>query len=190
MGVVEREVVVTAREDTGSRPEVERADAFARLADRHLAASYRLAALLLGSEVEAQDAIQDAAVIGWERFADLRDPERFAGWFQRIVVNRCRDRLRQRRRIRVLSMDDALGVETPDGMSRLAERDALRSVIDRLSPDQRTVLVLRYFADLTLEEIADRTGEPLGTVKSRLHYARQALHAAYDAAERLPGGTR
>ena len=100
----------------------------------------------------------------------------------------CCDRLRQRRRIRVLSMDDALEKETPDDLSRLPERDALRRAIDRLSPDQRTVVVLRYFADLTLEEIADRTGEPLGTVKSRLHYARQALHAAYDAAERLPGG--
>jgi len=48
-------------------------------------------------------------------------------------------------------------------------------------------VVLRYYGDLSLEEIADRTGERLGTVKSRLHYGLDALRAAYDAAARLPG---
>lgn len=187
--MLEREIVVPARRVADERAEAERAAAFAWLADRHLAASYRLAALLLGSEAEAQDATQDAAVIAWERFSSLRDPERFAAWFERILVNICRDRLRTRRRVRVLPLDAAPEMGTQDAASRVAERDALRRSIATLTAEQRTVIVLRYFADLAPEEIAERTGERLGTVKSRLHYALNAVRAAYDAAGRLPGGS-
>jgi RNA polymerase sigma-70 factor, ECF subfamily len=163
--------------------------AFIRLADRQLAASYRLAALLLDSEVEGQDATQDAALIAWQRFASLRDPDRFDAWFQRIVVNICRDRLRRRGGVRFLAIDDIAEPPTMDGAANRAEHDALRSSIGTLTPDQRTVVVLRYYADLSLDEIAERTGERLGTVKSRLHYALEALHAAYDAASRPQGGS-
>jgi RNA polymerase sigma-70 factor (ECF subfamily) len=187
--MIEREGLVVGRDGAGGRSDAERREAFSHLAGRHLASSYRLAALLLGSDVEAQDATQDAAMIAWERFAGLRESEHFAAWFQRILVNVCRDRLRGRRRIRLLSIDDVPEPRTPDGGSSLAERDALRLSLVGLTPDQRTVVVLRYFSDLSLEEIAERTGERLGTVKSRLHYALEALHAAYDAADRLPGGT-
>ena len=55
------------------------------LADRGLLSSYRLAAVLLGSELEAQDAVQDAAAVAWERFADLRDQERFEAWIMTEV---------------------------------------------------------------------------------------------------------
>jgi len=187
--MTEREALVLRRASRSGRSDVERQDVFAELADRHLAASYRLAALLLGSEVEAQDATQDASVIAWQRFASLRDPASFASWFQRIVVNVCRDRLRERRRVRSLPLDAAPEPANPDGVASVAEHDALRDALERLTPDQRTVIVLRYFADLPLEAIADCTGERLGTVKSRLHYALEALHAAYDAADRLPGET-
>ncbi len=86
-------------------------------------------------------------------------------------------------------------VDTPDRpvadpLGRLAERDALRGAVAKLSPDHRIVVVLRYVADLTPGEIADRTGDPEGTIRSRLHYALRELRAAVDAAERLPGGRR
>ena len=187
--MVGREAVVADREDSGGRSEAERAAAFARLTDRALAPSYRLAALLLGSEIEAQDAVQDAALRAWDRFADLRDPARFEAWFGRILVNGCRDRLRQRRRVRTLPMDYVPDLPAPDGLPRLVERDALRRSLADLTPDQRTVVVLHYFAGLSLEEVAEHTGARPGTVKSRLHAALAVLHAAYDAAQRTGGGS-
>jgi RNA polymerase sigma factor (sigma-70 family) len=187
--MINREAQVAGHEGASGRSRSERRAAFGRLTDRQLVASYRLAALLLGNDVEAQDATQDAAVIAWERFASLRDPDRFDAWFQRIVVNICRDRLRRRGSVRFLAIDNVAEPRTPDGATSRAEHDALRRSVLGLTPDQRTVIVLRYFADLTLEEIAAQTGERLGTIKSRLHYALAALHAAYDAADRLPGGT-
>ena len=167
----------------------DRAAAFAQLADRHLARAWRLAGVLLGSEIEAQDAVQDAAAAAWERFGSLRDRDRFDAWFDRILVNGCRDRLRRRTRLRFVELDGATEGSAPDGSTTLAEHDAIRHALAALPPDQRVAVSLRYYGDLSLEEIADRTGERLGTVKSRLHYGLEALRAAYDAAGRPPGET-
>lgn len=187
------ELAMTGR----TRPEpadAERAAAFSRLVDGDLAATYRLAALLLGSEPEAQDAVQDAVVVAWERFDQLRDRERFDAWFGRIVVNACRDRLRRRGRVRFIALGEdghhggsSAGGRAAEPGPDLAERDALRTALGRLSPEHREVVVMRYLLDLPLEAIAERTGERLGTVKSRLHYGLSALRAAYDAADRPAG---
>jgi len=175
--------------DVGRRSDAERAKAFIRLADRELDRSYRLAAMLLGSEMEAEDAVQDAAVTAWERFGGLRDPARFDAWFQRILVNGCRDRLRRRARVRLLPVDGGPERPVPDATSGLVERVALRDALAGLSTEHREVVVLRYFADLSLDQIAERTGERPGTVKSRLHNGLTTLRAAYEAAARLPGET-
>ena len=179
--------IETAGRSTGAADE--RAAAFATLADGHLARAWRLAAVLLGSELEAQDAVQDAATSAWERFGDLRDHDRFDAWFDRILVNGCRDRLRRRGRVRMIDLSGAPEPAAPDGSASIGERDALRQALARLPAEQRIAVALRYYRDLSLEEIADRTGERLGTVKSRLHYGLEALRAAYDAAARLPEET-
>lgn len=161
-----------------------RAAAFADLTERHLDASYRLAALLLGNVADAEDATHDAAVLAWQRWPSLHDPERFGAWFQRILVNVCRDRMRRRRLRRIVpEAEDRRSVDPFEGH---AERTALCEALDQLTPEHRTVIILRFFADLTVDEIADRTGERGGTVKSRLHYALSELRAAYDAADRSP----
>ena len=74
--------------------EAERITAFQRLADDRLDASYALATAIMRSDHDAQDAVHVAVVIAWKRWASLRDRARFDAWFDRIVVNVCRDRLR------------------------------------------------------------------------------------------------
>ncbi len=91
--------------------------------------------------------------------------------------------------MRLIDLESAPEAATPDATHGLAEREALRGALARLPADQRVVVVLRYYGDMSLEAIAERTGERLGTVKSRLHYGIEALRAAYDAAARLPGET-
>jgi RNA polymerase sigma-70 factor (sigma-E family) len=167
------------------RSEVERAAAFTELTERHLDASYRLAALLLGNWADAEDATHDAAVLAWQRWPSLRDPDRFEAWFQRILVNVCRDRMR-RRHLRTILPEPGGDLPGPDPFDGSAERAALRQALARLTPEHRTVVVLRFFVDLSVDEIANRTGERAGTVKSRLHYALSSLRAAYDAADRIP----
>jgi RNA polymerase sigma-70 factor, ECF subfamily len=78
-------------------------ESFFGLADGQLDRAYRLAGLILGDEHEAQDATQDALLRAWQSVASLRDPAGFHGWFDRILVNACRDRLRRRRHVRLIT---------------------------------------------------------------------------------------
>jgi RNA polymerase sigma factor (sigma-70 family) len=164
--------------------------AFARLIDPQLDPAYRLAAFMLGSEVEveAEDAVQDAAAHAWQRLDTIRDPARFAAWFTRILVNGCRDRLRSRRR-HPASLPIFSGA-SPDPAFWTDERLALLGAMGQLSAEHREVLALHYLADLPVADIAERTGARPGTVRSRLHYALRALRATYDAGLRTPGEDR
>jgi len=164
---------------TGAQLERERA--FGRLVDRELAAAYRTASLLLRDPAEAEDATQDALERAWQRWDQLRDPDRAGAWFGRILVNTCRDRMRAPRRSPVRWIGEPAA---PDATADLAERDAMGRALADMNPDQRIALVLRYFLDLPVEEIAERTGAPVGTVKSRLRLALDAVRARYEAQER------
>jgi RNA polymerase sigma-70 factor (ECF subfamily) len=161
---------------------------FARLVDGRLDAAYRLATFILGGDrPEAEDAVNDAALRAWEHFGDLRDVSNLEAWFTRIVVNTCRDKLGERR-IRPLPLANATPDAAPDHAEKLVRADALERAMLALSPKHRVVVALRYVGDYSLDEIAVRTGERSGTVKSRLHYALRALRAELDAdsRERVP----
>ncbi|MEO8229435.1 MAG: RNA polymerase sigma factor [Chloroflexota bacterium] len=177
-----------ARPDESGGPAARRL-AFERLTDQRLLRAYRLATFVLRDASDGEDAVHDAAVLAWTRFDELRDRRLFDAWFDRIVVNVCRQRLR-RRGVRPLVMDVGTVVPLADGASGRAERDALRRALDRLTPEHRAVVVLRHLEGHSITEIAARTGEREGTVKSRLHYALRELRAAYDAAERGEEGQR
>ena len=165
-----------------------RAETFRRLVDRQLDRSYRLAAVILDDRIEAEDAVHDAAIAAWRGFPDLRDPDRFDAWFRRILVNGCRDRLRERARRRVVDvgreLSDADHPRVADASEGAAARDALAHAMDALGPDEQVVVVLRFHADLTVPAIAVALGIPEGTVKSRLHHALGRLRAALEEADR------
>jgi RNA polymerase sigma factor (sigma-70 family) len=165
-----------------------RAAAFRSLIDTELDRAYRLAAVILADRFEAEDAVHDAAVLAWRRWADLRDPTRFEAWFGRILVNVCRDRLRHRhRRARIELVRGPSDREHPitgDGTVELAERDRIRRSLGQLSADEQLALVLRYEADLSVPAIAERLAVPEGTVKSRLHHALGKLRRALQEADR------
>jgi RNA polymerase sigma factor (sigma-70 family) len=161
---------------------------FAALIERHLDGAYRLATVIIGDAMEAEDAVHDAAIAAWRGWSTLRDQDRFEAWFSRIVVNACRDRLRSRRRrpIVELTPDDigqASGLVRRDGIESIAARDARARAFAVLVPDERIVIVLRFWLDLTVDDIAKRTGTPSGTVKSRLHHALGRLRTALTIAE-------
>ncbi|HET7704006.1 MAG TPA: sigma-70 family RNA polymerase sigma factor [Candidatus Limnocylindrales bacterium] len=171
------------------RPRV--TDAAAEFADRivgQLDRSYRLATVILGSAMEAEDAVADAALAAWRNRGRLREHERFDAWFARILMNGCRDRLRVRGRRPIAEMPSVevgaagadLGVDFREGVH---QRDALSRAFESLEPDERIVLVLRFWQDLPIDAIADRLGIPSGTVKSRLHHATARLRAALMAGE-------
>jgi RNA polymerase sigma-70 factor, ECF subfamily len=155
----------------------------AALIEAELDQAYRLATVILGSAIEAEDAVADAALAAWRSRGRLRDADRFDAWFGRILVNVCRDRLRSRRRHPVTELPAAeiAGRRTdpaPDFRDGVVARDLLSRGFETLEPDERIVLVLRFWHDLTIDSIADRIGVPAGTVKSRLHHATTRLRSA------------
>ena len=175
----ERDGQAVAADIAAERGRVDAAVEFSRLADRYLDTAYRLASVILGDPTEAEDAAHDAAVLAWRRFGTLLDPDRFEQWFCRIVLNVCRDRLRHRRRHPIVELPDGDdhggGLRAPDQTGGLLARDALERAFIHLEPDHQIVVALRYYRDMTVDEMARRLDIPVGTVKSRLHHALRRL---------------
>ena len=154
-------------------------DALARLTgDRCMAIAFRI----LRDFDLADDAVQAALLIAWRDLRSLRDPELFEPWLHRILTNACYAEARRRKRwsagIRVLHVEPVHGT---DDYLTVESRDLLDRAFRRLTVEQRAVLVFHHYLGLSLPEIAERLGIPLGTVKSRMYHAKQALRAGLDA---------
>ncbi|MEP6469207.1 MAG: sigma-70 family RNA polymerase sigma factor [Chloroflexota bacterium] len=130
----------------------------------------------------AEDATQQALLNIWRDLPQLRDPARFDAWSYRLLVRACYGEASRSRRsspnLRLLPADEPMAA---DGMSSVVDRDQLDRGFRRLSIDHRAVVVLHHYLDMPLEGVAESLGIPLGTVRSRLHYAMRGLRAALDA---------
>ncbi len=161
---------------------------FLLLASQGLDRAYRLAGLILGNGADAEDATQDAMAAAWRARRALHDPVAFEGWFDRILVNTCRDRLRRKRRIAFVSFDpDSDDRAAPDPFVRVLDTDRVLRGLRGLTPEERTVIALHYWSDLPLSEVAGRLGWPVGTVKTRLHAGLEKLRSSVTD-EMEPGG--
>jgi RNA polymerase sigma-70 factor (ECF subfamily) len=169
--------------------------AFSELAASAIGGLYRIAYLILRNGELANDAVQTALITAWRDIRAVRDPDRFDAWLHRLTVRACyraarKERRRRSAEVQLLPMHDLSSVE--DGERLAAVRDQLERGFRHLSPEERAVLVLHYYLDMPLAQGAATLGIPLGTMKSRLNRATQALRAAVDAQERAsalsPGG--
>ena len=168
------------RQDLVSRAQQGEEAAFADLAtgvaDRLFAVAYRI----LRDVDAANDATQEALVTLWRELPALRDTDRFEAWAYRIVVNASYAENRKNRR----RLSIALAMPTDsfeDPIAAVADREQLERGFGRLPVEQRAALVLQHYLDLSLPQIAEVMGVPIGTVRSRLHYARDAMRSALEA---------
>ncbi len=162
--------------------------AFEELVARHRDKIYARAFSMMRNEEAAIDLSQEAWVKGWQRLRQFQGEASFVTWMTRIVINLCLDQLRKQKRLRADSidqLDDEVGgverqmpVVTPNPTERLEQLE-LRQRIDQgmaqLSYEHRTVLILHEFEELEYKEIAKRMECSIGTVMSRLFYARRKL---------------
>lgn len=156
---------------------------FAALVEAYQTPIYNLCYRMLGEAGEAEDAAQETFLRAYSQLASY-DPSRpFKTWLFSIANHHCIDRLRKRR-LTWLSLEDdlpphpALQEQAPgpeDASVRREQTEALQALLARLAPDDRSVVVMRYWYDLSYEEIADATRTTVSAVKSRLHRARGSL---------------
>jgi len=164
-------------------------EAFGVLAAGAVDRLYAVAGLLLRDTHLAEDATQDALVRAWRDLPTLRDVDRFDAWLHRILVRACTDIGRRQRRVRAEMSVVSLEPTQIDAMAGLADRDQIERGLRRLNDAQRTILVLHFYVGLSPAEAADALDIPVGTAKSRLHYAIDSLRAALAAEERTSIGT-
>ena len=171
-------------------------DAFAALVAAASDRLYALACIILRDSDRAEDATQEAFVRAWREIPKLRDADRFDAWLRRLVVNACYDegrrvrRVRRRAEVSLVLLDQR---SVLDSALAMAETERVDRAFRRLPLDQRVVLALQHYYDLSHVEIAETLGIPLGTVKSRVRYGVAAMRAGLDADDRLAlaesGGT-
>jgi RNA polymerase sigma-70 factor (ECF subfamily) len=142
---------------------------------------------LRGDEAAARDATQEAFVRMFRAAATFRSESRLSTWLYRIVANTCIDELRRRRRLVLLGdIPPALHPAVPPSDADEVDAD-VTAAVERLSPKLRLAVLLRYFEDLSYDEMAEVLGCSTGTVASRLSRAHAALARAL-AHLRRPGG--
>jgi RNA polymerase sigma-70 factor (ECF subfamily) len=162
-------------------------DAFGQLYAAHRERVYRLAYRYVHNQQDALDLCQEVFVRAFEALGGFRGDARFSTWLLRIATNTCIDHLRHSRVRQHGELDEQWvtddarlpGQRTAPDPSRGLRRDEIAQAIEgalaQLSEDHRTVFVLHEMEGLTYHEIAETVGIPVGTVMSRLHYARQRL---------------
>ena len=161
------------------RGDAEAFDSLARMVgDRCLGIAVRI----LRDFALAEDAVQAALITAWTELRALRDPARFEPWLHRILTNACYAEARRRTRwsesMRILPVASAYG---SDDYLTVDDRDLIERSLRRLTVQQRAVLVFHHYLGLSISEVAAHTGLPVGTAKSRLHYATRALKASIEA---------
>jgi RNA polymerase sigma-70 factor (ECF subfamily) len=164
--------------------------AFEELVARHRDKIYARAFSMMRNEDEALDLSQEAWVKAWQRLVQFQGDSSFATWMTRITINLCLDQLRKNKRTRAESIEvldeesggverqmPVVNVNPTEGLERSELRKRIDQALGQLSHEHRTVLILHEFEDLEYKEIAKRMSCSIGTVMSRLFYARRKMAA-------------
>ena len=170
---MQRALVVRAREGD--------LDSFSQLVKLSFPRLERVAYLILRDADRAQDAVQDALMRAWRDLRALRDPDAWDAWMRRLTVNACYDVARKDKRRRTVEVHvepDPATAGTSDSTAEIGDRDWLGRELARLDLDQRVVLVLHYYLDQTVAEVAQILDIPYGTAASRLHRGLEAMRTS------------
>ena len=155
-------------------------DAFRHLVEAYKNPLYGTAVLMTGNPAIAEEHVQEALLNAWRGIRGFQRGRPFKPWLIRILVNDVLSRQR-RRALRTVPLEDSPEPGSgSDEAEAIANRETLRQALDQLTPEHREVVVLRYFADLTVAEVARSAGIREGTAKSRLHRALRQMRELLD----------
>lgn len=171
-------------------------NAFAQLVEHYQKPVYNLAYRMLGNAQDAEDAAQETLLRAYTQLKRFDRDQKFATWLLSICAHHCIDRLRRRRFLWLSLDDDAIAESLASRTVRVPEPDAevlrheseheIAGLLERLTPANRLVVVLKYWHEQSIEEIAQTTGDSVSAVKVKLFRARQLLAKTITADRRSP----
>ena len=170
---MQRELVVKARDG-----DMDAYSDLVRLAHPRL---FNVARLILRDSDRAQDAVQDALLLAWRPVRSLREPDAWDAWLHRLTVRACYKVAKEGRRRREIEINvepDPAIARVPDATKAVAEREWLLAELGQLDIDRRAVVVMHYYLDLTIDQVADILDIPRGTAASRLYRGLEQLRAS------------
>lgn len=173
VATMQRTLVVQARDGD--------LDAFSQLVKLSFPRLERVADLILRDPDRAQDAVQDAMMRAWRDLRALRNPDAWDAWMRRLTVNACYDVARKDKRRRTIEVHvepDPATADASDVAAEIGDREWLGRELERIDLDQRAVLVLHYYLDLPVREVASILDIPYGTAASRLHRGLEAMRSS------------
>jgi RNA polymerase sigma-70 factor (ECF subfamily) len=179
---MQRDLVVRAKEGD--------LDAYSQLVRLAHPRLFNVAKLILRDTDRAQDAVQDAMLLAWRHVRSLRDPDAWDAWLRRLTVNACYKVAKSEKRqslVDVHATSDPASGRAPDATAAVAERDWVMHELDLLDIDRRAVIVLHYYLDLSMPEVAEILDIPIGTAASRLHRGLEAMRASMRAQPEVAG---
>jgi RNA polymerase sigma-70 factor, ECF subfamily len=165
-------------------------DAYSELVKASHPRLFGIANLILRDSDRAQDAVQDALLLAWRHVRSLRDPDAWDAWLRRLTVRACYGAARKEKRRTLVELRvpiEAGSAGAPDASVHIADRDWLGRELDRLDIDQRVVIVLHYYLDLPVSEVAEIIDIPYGTAASRLHRGLEAMRSSMRAGPAADG---
>lgn len=156
--------------------------AFADLLKPLIEPGFRLALAMLHDPTAAEDAVQEASFVAWRKLGMMADRGRLRPWFLGVVANKCRNARRSRWTSRMELTHDISVVSSEEATLRGAD---LRRAISRLGHDDRLVVVLFFYLDLPVDEVATVTGKSVGATRARLHRVVRKLRPSVAVEEAL-----
>ncbi len=148
-------------------------ESYGVIVKRYMQSAYYIALGFLHNQQDALDVSQDAFIRAFRKIKTFDTRKPFFPWFYRLMRNLCIDHIKRKRRAKEIPLDDVQILSAEKENEEL--KKTLWKGIEELSLEQREVIILRYFQQLSYAEIAELTGKPLGTVMSSLYYAKKRL---------------
>jgi RNA polymerase sigma-70 factor (ECF subfamily) len=156
---------------------------FRKLVEDSSPMAFSVALRMLGDEQDAMDVVQETMITVWKKIGKINSPESFRTWLYRIVLNKCYDELRNRKRNPEINADEEtwkiINNRISENPSKLADNQEIAKLImtltDKLSPKQKAVFILRDIEEMTGDEVSRITGMTSMNVKANLHYARKKI---------------
>lgn len=154
-------------------------DEFEKLLSENKAALERFVKFKVSSPYDAEDIIQDVCLTALQKFNTLNNKACFKAWIISIAKNKCNDYYRKKAEDMAINIDALSETVLSSGRCQVTERAAVSETLDSLGDKERQILYLYFFRELSQKEISKRLHIPVGTVKSRLHYAKEKFKENY-----------